>query len=58
MANITDNIEETLQAAQAFEVWCAIRRAEVSNPELLDNPYFIAVRADVYADMVTEFERL
>lgn len=50
--------EDTLQAAQAFEVWCAIRRAEASNPELLDNPYFMAVRGDVYADMIMEFERL
>ena len=49
---------ETRQAADALAVWCLIRRAEAADPELLDNPYFMAVRADVYADMMMEFNRL
>lgn len=49
---------ETRQAAEAFAVWCVLRRAEAEQPELLENAYFMAVRADVYADMMVEFNRL
>lgn len=49
---------ETRQAADAFAVWCVLRRAEAADPTLLDNPFFMAVRADVYADMMMEFDRL
>jgi len=58
MATAPPQEHDTRQAAEAFAVWCVLRRAEADNPDLLDNPYFMAVRADVYADMMVEFNRL
>lgn len=58
MATAPPQEYDTRQAADAFAVWCVIRRAEAADPLLLDNPYFMAVRADVYADMMLEFNRL
>lgn len=49
---------DTKKAADTFAVWCVLRRAEAETPELLDNPAFMAFRADVYADMMMEFDRL
>lgn len=50
--------KDTRKAADAFAVWCLLRRAEADNPELLENACFMAIRSDVYADMMLEFERL
>lgn len=58
MASAPPADAETRKAADAFAVWCVLRRAEADSPELRDNPFYMAVRADVYADMMMEFDRL
>lgn len=58
MATVVPPEEETRKAAEAFEVWCAFRQAEAERPSLMRNPYYIALRGEVYADMMIEFERL
>lgn len=58
MATVVPPEEETRKAAEAFEVWCAFRQAEAERPSLMRNPYYMALRGEVYADMMIEFERL
>lgn len=49
---------ETFKAAQAFEVWSALQRAQRDNPRLIHNAYFDAICEEVYHDFQQAFARL
>jgi hypothetical protein len=53
----TDTEIDTRKGAEAFAVWCVLRAGETRDPELLKNPYFMAIREQVFFDMMAEFGR-
>lgn len=55
---IKEREQENFKAAQAFEVWSALMKAQRDNPRLMHNAYFDALCEEVYFDFRTSFERV